>query len=417
MYVKVAREDIDERCPRIDNPAENKTDTSQFPLHAFQQGFAGKFRTGSAVDDSSNADDPLRLLLEKPLEDAVALYVSCHSDARNEQSRHTCRRCLIQNPVTNKYIYVMCGDGVSLTRHCCAHGQSEDEACKNHPVSARKRTCLAHAYEDAYCAISDCLRPIHREGSYTCDNQRCKDIFVTWVASRESVRLKLRMFIREQGSAGARRKIPELIRQSMLSDRVKAALQQVAAGTINIQTEGELLELLISKADQVLAAEVGIKHGFSRRFTHMEFTLSRVCGHLVHRSTCHRSESLAVVRKALLVATNGATRFTPTHFVYDRACSHELRLARMLERADPDLQVQTKHGKTFNSIDLRRLWTRTSNIVDRFHWEKHKHGAHPNLEVMCKEFCNPEDPGRNQRNVDLFDADGKLERSLPSRKT
>ena len=68
----------------------------------------------------------------------------------------------------------------------------------------------------------------------------------------------------------------------MLSERVKATLQQVAAGTIDVQTDDELVELLVSKAHQVLAAEIGIKHGFTGRFTHMEFTLSRVCGHLVH---------------------------------------------------------------------------------------------------------------------------------------
>ena len=50
---------------------------------------------------------------------------------------------------------------------------------------------------------------------------------------------------------------------------------------------------------------------------------------------------------------------------------------------------------------------RTSNIVDRFHWEKHKHRAHPNLEEVCKQFCNPEVPAKNPKNVDLFDAQGK----------
>ena len=63
----------------------------------------------------------------------------------------------------------------------------------------------------------------------------------------------------------------------MLSERVKATLQQVTAGTIDVQTDNELLEVLVSKAEKVLAAEIGSKHGFTRRFTHMEFTLSRVC--------------------------------------------------------------------------------------------------------------------------------------------
>ena len=45
----------------------------------------------------------------------------------------------------------------------------------------------------------------------------------------------------------------------MLSDQVKAVLQQVAGRTIQVQTDDELLELLRTKADQALAAEVGIK--------------------------------------------------------------------------------------------------------------------------------------------------------------
>ena len=81
MYVRLPREEVDARCPSIDDPNEDKTDQSQFPLHTFQQSFGGKFRTGSAVDTNSCAGDPIRLLFENPLEDAIALYVACMTDA------------------------------------------------------------------------------------------------------------------------------------------------------------------------------------------------------------------------------------------------------------------------------------------------------------------------------------------------
>ena len=121
--------------------------------------------------------------------------MSCFTDARNEQGRHRCERCLLRNPVTGRDIYVMCGDGVSLTRHCCAHGQTEDEACRNLPVNARKHTCLAHDDEDAYCAVSDFANGVHEDGRYTCNYQRCKDLFVTWVNSRDSVQASLRQYM------------------------------------------------------------------------------------------------------------------------------------------------------------------------------------------------------------------------------
>lgn len=40
MYVRTGREQIDGRCPKIDDPAEDKsdkTDRLQFPLHAFSK--------------------------------------------------------------------------------------------------------------------------------------------------------------------------------------------------------------------------------------------------------------------------------------------------------------------------------------------------------------------------------------------
>ena len=125
MYVRWPREEVDARCPSIDDPHEDKTEESQFLLHTFQQSFGLKFRTGPAVDTNSCAGDPIRLLFENPLEDAIALNVACLRDVRNEQCRHRCSRRVIPNRGTGKHISVMCGDGVSLTRHFCSHGQTE----------------------------------------------------------------------------------------------------------------------------------------------------------------------------------------------------------------------------------------------------------------------------------------------------
>ena len=75
MYMRLQREEVNARCRSIDDPHEDKTDESQFPLHTFQRGFGGKFRTGSAVDTNSCGGDPIRLLFENRLEDAIALYL------------------------------------------------------------------------------------------------------------------------------------------------------------------------------------------------------------------------------------------------------------------------------------------------------------------------------------------------------
>ena len=68
--------------------------------------------------------------------------------------------------------------------------------------------CAQH--EDAYCAVNICLNMENPAGSYTCQNQGCKDLFIKWLRSRQSVRDKITTFVREQGSAGALRKIPQM---------------------------------------------------------------------------------------------------------------------------------------------------------------------------------------------------------------
>lgn len=134
-------------------------------------------------------------------------------------------------------------------------------------------------------------------------------MFGKWKAARVHVGAKLTLFIRENGAPGRRKKIPQLIQDSFVSDRINAALQQITAANEGV-TDEELLDKLLCHAYQALAADVGMKSGFTRSYTHMEFTLSRTCGHMVHRATCHRPESLGVVRKALLILTDGGERLS-----------------------------------------------------------------------------------------------------------
>lgn len=401
--VKMPLEEVNMRCPKL--PDEEDLEPSQNPTSTFQKRFNGTFRTGKIVCSRSDAEQPLRILFEKPLEDALELYVRCFEDARPEESLHTCKKCVIYNTETHRYISVMCGDGTSLTRHCCSSGASEETACRNLPRDSGKRTCIAHDHLNTVCAVSTCTNAVHSPDVLTCGEQQCKDKFMRWKESRKSVRAKVQLYVRENGAPGRRKKIPQLIRDSFLSDEVKRVLQEIAGGNIEIETDDELLEKLLAEADQALASEVGIKSSFGRRFTHMEFTLSRICGHMVFRSTCFRSEALSVVRKALLVVTDGANSFIPTHFVYDRACAFLMRLASMIQEAEDNgelPEVKTMQNKKYTAEALNDLLAKMSYVVDKFHFTKHKHGAHPNLAKICSQECNPDEVKEDSRNKHIF---------------
>ena len=67
----------------------------------------------------------------------------------------------------------------------------------------------------------------------------------------------------------------------------------------------------------------------------------------------------------------------------------------------------TQQDRGYGVVALDNLMKRVSNVVGRFHWEKHKHAAHPYLEKVCKEMCNPEKETGNPKNQHLFDEEGK----------
>ncbi len=195
--------------------------------------------------------------------------------------------------------------------------------------------------------------------------------------------------VRPVGSRGRQRTRTNFT-TSLLPQLVRDGLNELATGALHVNSADDFVNLLLQRADHILAAELGVKHSFGRRFTAMEFTISACCSFYVHRQTCYRAEGFFTVLKSLLIVTDGGKINLPSYFVYDTACAFLYYLAnRWRRRNDENFEIVCKNGKTYTIRDIARFLVRALFFVDPFHHKSHKHEGEDHVKEFSENDCNP----------------------------
>ncbi len=132
-------------------------------------------------------------------------------------------------------------------------------------MKSNDKCCKEHKRFEKFCEVSICLNE-KQATQPTCGSQLCKDIHCNWQRQRNSVRHKIGQRVVPQGARGRKRTLANF-RDASLPRFLQDALVELAEGAVNLNSTEELIALLYSRADNALAAEIGVRHGFGRRFT------------------------------------------------------------------------------------------------------------------------------------------------------
>lgn len=390
-FQNIPVEEVNARCPMILDVNFNDEEKFLYPLLRFQRSFKGRYVSHKTVNQYSGAENPLRVLWVAPLDNALELLLDNFNDSRDEEGLHSCKRCLLENAHTGQSFTAACGDGVSINRHCCAFGSNEYEACHRYPLKSNHKTCQIHQEYEKFCEVSICAN-IKEATKPTCANQLCRDIYAHWIRQRTAARHLIRQRVPAEGSR-ERRRYRANFRNDTLPGFLQDALVELAEGAINLNNTEDFVNLLYTRADNALASEIGVRHGFGRRFTAMEYTISRPCGHYVHRQVCYRAEGYFSVLKALLIATAGGQKNVPCFFSYDSSCGFLYYMVNLVYKhlLDDSFELSLSNRKTFRIQDVLNLVKRISFVVDPFHLSSgHKHEGQEHVKRFCELKCNPE---------------------------
>ena len=244
IYDLLPRNTVIARCPQIPAGAVPANQKHIFPLREFQARFRGRFKTGLGANEFSTEVNPHHMMFGFEVDDVLLIFCECYGDYRDVEGNHSCGRCQFHNPTTGVTFSVYCGDGVAINHHCCSHGNTEVEACHDHPQKTSDKCCPTHKAEETLCEVNVC-DGFKNPPMETCGQDLCVQIFEHWLNTKYTVSARIRRQLQPVGALG-RERTRVNFRNAQLPAAIKAALNEIATGALHVNSIHELMVILFS---------------------------------------------------------------------------------------------------------------------------------------------------------------------------